>query len=135
MATITGTAERAGAADDLLLDPRHLFERQLEAEIAARHHHALGDLEDRVEILDACGTLDLRDQRHRRVRRSAMNDRASRTSSGVCTKLRATRSTPSVEAEAEVVDVLRRQRGSGQRHAGRVDALVLPERGRRGRPS
>ena len=34
------TAGSPGAADDFLLDARDLLERHLEAEIAARHHHA-----------------------------------------------------------------------------------------------
>ena len=42
MATIDGHAEVEGAPDELLLDDRHLLERQLHAEIAAGDHHGIG---------------------------------------------------------------------------------------------
>ena len=60
--------------------------------------------------------------------RPAMCDAANRTSSAVCTKLSATRSTPSFETELEIVDVLGRERRRRKRHAWRIDALVLTKR-------
>ncbi len=45
-------AERAGPARDLLLHPRHAFERQLEPEIAARHHHRVGLAQDLLDVRD-----------------------------------------------------------------------------------
>ena len=47
VATITGRPSARARADDLLLHARHLLERHLEPEIAARDHHAIGDVEDR----------------------------------------------------------------------------------------
>ncbi len=58
-----------------------------------------------------------------------MCDTAARTSSDVCTKLSATRSTPRLQAEPQVGHILRRERRRGQRNARRVDALVLAEQG------
>ena len=55
-----GLAEPAGGADDALLDARHLLQRHLDAEIAAGHHHGVGDLHDLVEARDRLGLLELR---------------------------------------------------------------------------
>jgi hypothetical protein len=55
VAVITGFRH----SDDLLLDDRHLFGRQLDAEIAARHHHAIRDVEDLVEVFDGLRLLQL----------------------------------------------------------------------------
>ena len=52
VATTTGLPARARSADQALLLQRHLLGRQLHAEVAARHHHAVGERQDRVESLD-----------------------------------------------------------------------------------
>ena len=53
--------------------------------------------------------------------------RAARRSAADCTKLSATRSTPSASPNARSSRVLQGERTRGQRHARRVDALVLAE--------
>ena len=49
--------------DDALLQRRHLLRRQLDAEIAARDHHAVAQLDDLLEPLDRRRLLDLGEQR------------------------------------------------------------------------
>ena len=46
VAVIDRAGQRAGERDDLLLDDRHLLDRQLDAEVAARDHHAVGGADD-----------------------------------------------------------------------------------------
>ena len=64
VARITGRPSARAPRDDRLLDARDLLERTLEPEIAARHHHAVGRRQDRVEVLERLRPLDLRDERH-----------------------------------------------------------------------
>ena len=52
-------AGRARGARHLLLDAGHLFERHFDAEIAARHHQRVGELDDLVEPLHRLRLLDL----------------------------------------------------------------------------
>ena len=52
-------AGAAGGAGDALLDAGDPLERQLDAEIAARHHQRIGEVDDRVEPLDRLRLLDL----------------------------------------------------------------------------
>jgi hypothetical protein len=50
-------------ADYLLLESRHLGQRQLDAEIAARHHDPVRCLDDFLEVFDARLVFDLGDDR------------------------------------------------------------------------
>ena len=59
VATTTGLPARRAAARHELLDARHLFERHLDAEIAARHHQRVGEVEDLVEPVHRLRLLDL----------------------------------------------------------------------------
>ena len=52
-----------GRGDDPLLDQRHLFERQLDSEIAAGDHEAVERVDDLVEIVHRLRLLDLGDDR------------------------------------------------------------------------
>ena len=58
-------AEVERAPDELLLDDRHLLERQLNAEVAAGDHHRVGGPRDVVEVVDGGPRLDLGDDRQR----------------------------------------------------------------------
>ena len=53
----------AGGLDGPLLHQRHLLERQLHAEVAARDHDAVERLDDRLEVLHRLGLLELGDDR------------------------------------------------------------------------
>jgi hypothetical protein len=77
-------AVNATGADDLLLDDRHGLGRQLDAQVTARHHRAVGGAHDRVERSTAPGVsilamigvgLPLRSQ----ISRSSCTSSARRT--------------------------------------------------------
>ena len=53
----------AGLLDDPLLQERHVLERALHAEVAARDHEAVEGLDDLVEVVDRLRLLDLGDHR------------------------------------------------------------------------
>ena len=50
-----------GAADDVLLNGGNHLRRHFNAEVAAGHHDAVGDLQNRVEMLDGLGLFELGD--------------------------------------------------------------------------
>jgi hypothetical protein len=54
-----------GERDDLLLCDRHFFEGELDAQIAARHHHRVGGLHDLFDVLERHVLLDFRDHENR----------------------------------------------------------------------
>ena len=58
------TAELVAERDDALLRDRHLLERQLDAEVAARDHHRVGRAHDALDVLERGVLLDLRDDEH-----------------------------------------------------------------------
>ena len=58
-----GPRHPPGHRDDLLLDDRHLLDAQLDAEVAARDHHAVRGVDDLLEPVDRLRLLDLGDQR------------------------------------------------------------------------
>ncbi len=53
----------AGQGDDPLLHQRHLLDPQLDAQVPARDHHAVGRVDDRLRVLHRLRLLDLGDQR------------------------------------------------------------------------
>ena len=61
VATMTGLASSARLAHDLLLQERHVLERALHREVAARDHEAVEGLDDLVEVVDGLRLLDLGD--------------------------------------------------------------------------
>ena len=63
VAVMTGFARRFAALMIRLLRQRDLLRRQLHAEIAARHHHAIGGFDDLFEHIDRFWLLELRDHR------------------------------------------------------------------------
>ena len=59
VATTTGLPARRADAGHLLLQPRHLLERHLDPEVAARHHQCIGELQDLAEPMHGLRLLDL----------------------------------------------------------------------------
>ncbi len=109
--------------DDPLLQQRHLGRADLDAEVAARDHHAVREAEDVVESRDCLGLLDLRD--HVGGRPGGLDQRLQRLHVGGGTNERERDEIDAeLERELEVVDVLAGQRRDRQRDAGEVDALV-----------
>jgi len=52
-------AQRPRRADDAFLGQRHFLGRQLHAEVAARHHHRVGQAQDGVEVVQRLRLLQL----------------------------------------------------------------------------
>ena len=84
----------AGLVDDQLLVDRHVLERALHAEVAARDHDPVEGLDDAVDRLERLRLLDLGDDRDRAgpPRPSPCGRRRRRTA--LRTKLSAMKSTP-----------------------------------------
>src|SRR5690606_36144641 len=107
-----------------LLHDRHLLERQFDAEVATGDHDSVEGVDDLIELVDGLRLLELGDDR------SGDSDFVH-DCTDIVHVLRAAdegQGDP-VEAELqtpfEVVDVLLRQRGDGDRDPGEVDALVV----------
>ena len=114
----------AGAARNGLLRQRHALQRHLQPEIATRNHHHVGAGEDLVEVLQCLRPLDLGDERHVTV---VLTYDLARSPHVVGTLHEAERHQVDTERQPElqVVHVLQRDGGGGQRHPRRVDPLVL----------
>ena len=115
------------AARDGLLRPRHLLERHLEPEIASRHHDGVARLQNLLEVLERFRPLQLGDERD--VRAAGFRHQLARLPEVGRGLHEADRDHVDAERQPEpqVVDVLRRDRRRRQRHARRVDALVLAD--------
>ena len=118
-------AELARAGDDLVLQRRHLLGRKLDAEVAARDHHRVGQRDDVVQAIDRRRLLDLGEQRRaladqRRAlrRRPRAAGRTTERSSRRAARARTARSSRSLSVSA----------GIGTTHVGDVDALVVGDR-------
>ena len=59
-----GLADAVAGGDDALLRDRDLFNRHFDTEIAARNHRAIGDIENRFQILAGLELFDLDDDRN-----------------------------------------------------------------------
>ena len=110
VATMTGMPAAAGFARDLFLRRRHLLERHLEPEIAARHHHALRHFQDLVQVIERFGPLDLGDQRNVGAPISVRICRACHMSSARAHEAQRNHVDAKLRAELQIVDVFRRQR-------------------------
>ena len=115
------------AEDDPLLDERHGRGADLDAEVAARDHDRVGGADDRVQLVERLGLLDLGDDVGLRVggvqelaQPAAVGGRAHERERDVVDAER--------ERELEVGEVLLRHRGDGDGHARDVDALVGADR-------
>ena len=123
VAVITGRASAAREGDDPLLHERDLLDLQLDPEVPAGHHHAVGRVGDRLRALHRAALLDLGDQR------VSVCSRTSLTSSGLRTKESATMSTPdAVARSAEAPRSSSGIVGSDGELARDVDALPREDR-------
>ena len=105
---------------------RHAFEIHLYAEIAARHHDAVGHAQNRIQILDGFRLFQFGDDR--RVLPSAADGRLrlqdvfSAAHKAHRDVIRAMR-----QGKGQVRTVLRRDRRYAETHARQVDAFVLTQ--------
>ena len=110
-----------------LLDDRDLLERQLDAEVAAGHHHPVEGLHDAREVLHGLGLLHLGQDRDPPT--DLVHDRVHVLDIG---RTAHERQEDHVDADAQrpaqVVLVLLRQRRHAHGHPGQVDALVVADR-------
>ena len=113
----------ARGLDDPLLQRRHRLRRQFDAEVAARHHHAVARLDDLFEPLDRRRLLDLGEQ----GRLAA--DQLARFPQIVGSLHEAERDPVDalIDCEGQVATVLRGQCRHRHHHIGNVEALVVAQ--------
>ena len=114
----------AGAAAGprhFLLHARHFFQRHFDAEIAARHHQRIGEIEDIAEPAHRLRLLDL--GHHRRA--PAREFLGFRDVFGPLNERQRDPVDPGIERRFEVGDVLRRQGGERNDGVGQADALAV----------
>ena len=111
------------AQDDPLLQQRDGGGADLDAEVAARDHHAVGLLQDVVQHVDRLGLLDLGDHAGRRA---CVVDQLPQVPDVCCGADERQGDEVDVEPERgfEIGGVLARQRGDRKRDAGQIHALV-----------
>jgi len=67
VATMTGRADAQTRLDDAALDDGQFFVGDFRCQIAARHHDAVGFVDDGIQILDRLLVLDLGDDKRMRL--------------------------------------------------------------------
>ena len=95
-------AGRVGRGDDPLLGDRHVLGAELDAQVAARDHHAVGRRQDRLQVVERLRLLDLRDHRRAPRRASATSAFACSTSCGLAHEGQRHEVDPVLDAEREV---------------------------------
>ncbi len=121
-----GLAPGAGTADHVLLNDRDFFWGDFDAEIAAGDHDSVGGFEDLFQMIYSLGLFELGDNGD--VAAVGGNDVLDHAdvgcgpnegeSNGVHTM---------VDSEFQVFAVFFRERGDGERNAGKVDAFLLAQ--------
>ena len=127
-ARLAGGAATSG--DHHLLLAEDALGRDLHPEVAARHHHAVGHLEDLVELVEALLVLDLRDDLDVLAARVGVEDRADVQHVGRRLDERGGDEVDLVRHAKllEVVDVLLLQHGQVDLHIRQVHVLPLADR-------
>ena len=123
---ITGTRASLRPGDQHLLQYGHAFGAHLHAQIAARHHHAVGHAQNFVEVLDGFRLFQLGNDRRfpsglrdRGLGRQHVGRGAHEAHADVIDA--------AFQCESQVHQVFLGQRGDAQFHAGKIDALVLAQ--------
>ena len=114
-------------ADDLLLDVRHLVSRHLHAQVATRHHHAVGRFDDVLEVLHRLGAFDLRDQAHALAAVLVEETPQLAHALGVAHERGRYEVDILIDAEDEVGPILVGHHGQRHAGAGDVDGLALAQ--------
>ncbi len=116
-----GLAGGAAGADDALLQDRHGLGRHFHAQVAARHHDAVGQLDDGVQMFDGAGLFQLGHDHGAAVHQAARLGH-------VLGPLHEGQRHPvhtHVQAEGQVGQVLLGQGRDGQHHIGNIQTLVV----------
>jgi len=112
---------------DLLLNPRHALERQLEPQVSTRHHHRVAFSKDLLQPRDGFRTLELGDELDIRRARPAGFLPGLPEDGRTLHEAQGHEIDRGADAETQIADVLLREARGRELHAGHVDALVLPE--------
>ena len=114
------------APNHVLLNHRHLLGKHLDAEIAARHHHAVRRLNDLLQLLQSLRLFELGNDGDftalildellhlAHIRRRAYERNCDHVD-------------VVLEPEFQILSIFIRERGNGQRNSRQIDALVLPQ--------
>ena len=107
----------------------HAVRGHLHAQVAARHHHAVGRLHDSLDVLDRLGRLDLRDKADMPAAVRAQKRPYLAHGLGAAHEGGGHEVHVLLDAEEDVRTVLVGHDGQRHRHAGHVDGLALAEHG------
>ena len=114
------------AADDVLLNRGNLLRRNFNAQIAARHHDAVGGLQNAVEMLDGLRLFELGDDPGlAAIGRNAIAHQAHIFRGAH--KRNGDRVHAILERKLEILRILFGQRRNAHRNAGQIDALVFAQ--------
>ncbi len=115
-----------GARDQVFLDQRHVFEPDLDAEVAARHHDAVGGQHDVVDVFERFVLFDLGHDRNAFA--ALVHERTHALDVGRAAHERDAHPVDAgVEAEGEMFEVAIGHRIELERAVGIVDALHRPQ--------
>ena len=110
--------------DDALLQRRHRLRRQLDAQVAARHHHAVALLDDLLEPRHRARLLDLREQRRAPLDQPPCLGKVL----GPLDEAQRDPVDALLHGKGQVAAVLLGQRRHRQHHVGHVQPLVVRKR-------
>ena len=123
-------------ADDPFLQDRHGREVHFDAQVSARHHHRVGDIDDRLEVVDRLAFLDLGHDVRRVVIRVSSDQFAELPDIvAVADETQADEVDMAVECPGQVLAVLLCHARGAQGHARQVDALAASHRSRANHPT
>ena len=122
-----GNAPCARLTGDLLLHARHALERQFQPEVPARHHDCVARGEDLVDLRDALGPFELRNEQC--LRRPGSRQGLARVSQVRCALYETQRDVIDAHPDTkfQILGILRRQTRRWQHDARDVDPLVLAQ--------
>ena len=124
---MTGRADAQTGFHDAALDDGQFFVGNFNAQIAARHHDAVGFAHDGFQIFDRLLILDLGDDKRMRfafLKQFAELEQIAR----LADERERDEIHAEFEAELHVLDVLGRERGQADLDAGQVDVAAAAER-------
>ena len=119
----TGLLARLHSRDDRFCTIGTRFDRNFDAEIAARDHDPVGGLDDLVEIVERFVLFDLRDHGNVVLPRFAMNALTRATSSARADERERDVVDAVFQAELEELEIALGHRRDVERAVGIVDAL------------